>query len=69
MLFLCEDGSYDKDDTNFETQYTLLLILADPASWTFEAYNNHFSIVASDILFCDVKFLRKPVWYPVMADK
>ena len=57
------------NDTNFETQYTLSLILADPASWTFEAYNNDFSIVALDILFYDVKILREPVWYPVMADK
>ena len=44
-------------------QYTLSLIPADPAAWTFDAYNNHFSIVASDILFYDVKILREPVWF------
>ena len=49
--------------------YTLLLIPADPAAWTFDVNNNHFSIVASDILFCDVNILQEPVWYPAMAHK
>ena len=56
-----------KDNT--DKVYTLSLIPADPAAWTFDVIHNHFSIVASDYLFCDVKILGEPVWYPGMADK